>query len=70
MVDMSNFVEQLKEYLRVTSREQFLQDWEEIVAMGSYGPTVSEYLELISQDIPELEVANPDYDLDFFVLKR
>jgi len=39
-----NIVEELKQYLKNTSKEQQKKDWEEIKEYGKFGPTVEEFL--------------------------
>jgi hypothetical protein len=42
--DNNNFLEELKEYFRTTSKEQILADWEKSKEFDNIGPTVDEFL--------------------------
>lgn len=43
-MDNNNFLEELKEYFRTTSKEQILADWEKSQEYDKVGPTVDEFL--------------------------
>jgi|688.fasta_scaffold1200846_2 hypothetical protein len=40
-----NFLEELKEYFRTTSKEQILEDWNKSQEYDKVGPTVDEFID-------------------------
>lgn len=44
---MTNIVENLKEYLKNTPKEQLEKDWKELEYLDNVGPNVFEYLKQI-----------------------
>ncbi|MBR5404161.1 MAG: hypothetical protein IK113_08075 [Bacteroidales bacterium] len=66
---MANLVQELREYLRKTPAEQKARDREELSVFGDYGPLVLDYLDTISETIPEISISNgsinPEFSLDF-----
>ena len=46
---MSDFIEELKEHLKNTPKEELLKEWEKTKEFDSVGPSVDEYLNLIEE---------------------
>lgn len=69
---MANLVQELREYLRNTSAAQKAKDWEELSVFGEYGPLAHDYLDFVSEKIPEISISNgrtnPEFSLDFSLI--
>lgn len=69
---MTNLVQELLEYLRRTPAEQQVKDWEELSVFGDTGPWVFDYLDTVSETIPEISISNrsinPEFSLDFSLI--
>lgn len=55
----NHLLEELKEHLASTSKEQFQQQWAEIEQMGFEGPSVEEFLDSTSMKIEVQEIKFP-----------
>lgn len=68
---MADLVQELREYLLCTSKEQVAKDWENLSSYGKFGPDVFCYLESVSKEIVEINLSNrltnPEFSLDFFI---
>lgn len=66
---MADLVKELMAYISTTPREQRVKDWNELCFYGNFGPNVFEYLDSVSEEIPEMKISNkfinPDFSLDF-----
>ncbi len=66
---MSNLVQELKAYLARTPRDQKFKEWEALSIFDEIGPGVFDYLDTVSERIPEIEISNrqlnPEFSLDF-----
>ena len=48
------------------------KDWEELSVFGEFGPLALDYLDFVSEKIPEISISNgrtnPEFSLDFLLI--
>lgn len=66
---MVDLVQELLAYLATTPQDQKIQEWDALSVFDDCGPGVFDYLDAISERIPEIEISNrqlsPEFSLDF-----